>query len=214
MSEQGVRLVAKGSACAGTRFLLTFEITDGTGCKKEVLSPFVCRVGELPPLGPVERDTFLFLFAEHRFAEAYEKGLRLLAAGGNSPYLLKQKLRQRGVTASVAEEAVRALEEKGCLSEEDGALREAEKGLAKYWGDRRILAAVRAKGYSEEALSVVRERLASEDAIGRLVELLRKRRTPRPEGEEALLSLAASLVRYGYTSTEIKRALGRYFKEA
>ena len=72
---------------------------------------------------------------------------------------------------------------------------------------------MRAKGYGEEALGLVRERLCKEDSVARLVALLEKRRVKRPTEEKSLLSLAASLVRYGYSSGEIKGALAQYFGE-
>ena len=91
--------------------------------------------------------------------------------------------------------------------EEEGAVREAERGLAKLWGDRRILADLTAKGYNGGALQYAKARLQAEDSVERCVLLLRKRRVKTPANEVEARKLFAALVRYGYTPAEIKKAL-------
>ncbi len=136
-------------------------------------------------------------------AAALATGLRSLAAGTGSRLQLMQKLCQKGVARDVAEEAVAALCEKGYLNERESALAAAESDLRKLWGDRRILADLRAKGYGEEALLAVREFLGTKDGAARCVYLLQKRRldTGNPD------KLIAALLRYGYARTEIREAL-------
>jgi SOS response regulatory protein OraA/RecX len=130
-------------------------------------------------------------------------GLRSLSASGGSCTQLRQKLRAKGVARDVADETAAQLCEKGYLQEEKNALAAAERNLRKLWGDRRILADLRAKGYGEEALRAVGALLEGEDGVARCVRLLQKRHFEREDPDK----LIAALLRYGYTRTEIRDAL-------
>ena len=70
-----------------------------------------------------------------------------------------------------------------------------------------------AKGYGDEALECVRARLEDEDAIARCVRLLRRARVGLPADEAELRKLLARMLRYGYSSGEVKRALQRIYRE-
>ena len=134
-------------------------------------------------------------------------GALVYGANGCSAKHLVQKLRARGFDGDTASEAVTELAKKGYLKEEEGALREVEKGLAKLWGDRRILADLQAKGYTGGALKYAAARLRAEDGAVRCAMLMRKRRMQPLTDETRLRRILSSLVRYGYTQDEIKRAM-------
>ena len=187
----------------GARLLVKLEASDGECCERETLSLLCARLSRLPRIGAVNRETVQELRREAQICAAIEAGLRALGAAGASRRRLTEKLRVRGYDREIAATAVELLAEKGYLKEEEGAIREAEKGLAKLWGDRRILADLHAKGYGEEALCAVRELLAGKDGAARLVRLLEKRHFDTENTDK----LIAALMRYGYTRTEIRAAL-------
>jgi SOS response regulatory protein OraA/RecX len=161
----------------------------------------------LPTKGDVSPETVYDLRREAAVCTAIAAGLRALGAAGCSPRHLVQKLRARGTEEAVAREAVAELAEKGYLREEEGALREAERGLAKLWGDRRILADLQAKGYESGALQYAAARLRTEDGCARCAALMRKRRVGIPRDEGELRRLVSSFIRYGYTPEEIRASL-------
>ena len=193
------------AADGGARLVLTLECASDGEKKRETLSVLTARMKGVPKKGAIDADTYELLRREHALCAALATGLRSLSAGGGSCLQLRQKLCGKGVSRDIAEEAVRELCEKGCLDERAGALSCAQSGLRKLWGDRRILADLRAKGYGEEALLAAQERLREEDGTARLVRLLQKRRFDAENPEK----LIASLMRYGYTRTEIRAALKR-----
>ena len=193
-------------AAEGGARLLVELVESGTG-QAEWLSLLCARLSHAPVKGPVSPETVCDIRREAAVCGAISAGLRALGAAGCSPRHLVQKLRARGIAADVAAEAVDELAQKGYLKEEEGALREAEKGLAKLWGDRRILADLQAKGYGSGALQYAAARLRTEDGAARCAALLRKRRMPPLADEAQARKLLASLSRYGYTASEIRKAL-------
>ena len=198
-----IEILSVRAADGGARLVLTLECVSEDEKKRETLSVLTARVSRVPQKGKIDADTYELLHREHALCAALTTGMRSLSAGGGSRLQLWQKLCGKGVARDIAEEAVRVLCEKGCLDECAGALSCAQSGLRKLWGDRRILADLRAKGYGEAELLAVQEMLREKDGTARCVRLLQKRHfdTENPE------KLIASLMRYGYTRTEIRAAL-------
>jgi len=198
-----IEILSVRAADGGARLILQLESEIAGEKTRETLSVLTARVKNLPRKGAVDDETLLFLRREHALCAALQIGLRALAAGGSSCVQLCQKLCAKGVARDVAKDAVALLCAKGYLNERESALSAAESDLRKLWGDRRILADLRAKGYGDEALLAVRELLENKDGTARLVRLLQKRRLPMENADK----LIAALMRYGYTRTEIRAAL-------
>ena len=200
----GGRILRVRAAEGGARLLITLETGEGTG--KETLSVFASRISQVPVVGEIGAVALTRLRHEAQISTALGVGLRSLAASGGSRVRLMQKLCSRGIAQEAAEEAVRELAARGYLRENESAMREAERALAKLWGNRRILSDLRAKGYNEEVLRPVRARLADEDSVARCCRLMQKRRMTLPDSEPEAARLMASLMRYGYTQEEIRAA--------
>lgn len=194
------------AAGGGARLLVEIEQVCLGELTRETLCLLSARLSRLPQIGEIGEQELSELRHEAKICEAIETGLRSLGASGCSVRHLVQKLRAKGFDADIAAEAVSELAEKGYLREEQGALREVEKGLAKLWGDRRILCDLRAKGYEGSALKYAQARLHAEDGAARCAMLMRKRRMGATD-EAELAKLLAALTRYGYTPSEIKRAM-------
>lgn len=207
MNKSFARICGMRAADGGARLLVEIEQKEGETLTRDTLSLLTARLDELPSVGVIDEAELFSLRREARICDAIGAGLRSLGANGCSARHLAQKLRARGFDAEIAGEAVAELAEKGYLKEEEGALREAEKGLAKLWGDRRILADLQAKGYTGGALKYAAARLRAEDGATRCAMLMRKRRMKPSADETELRRMLASLIRYGYTQDEIKRAL-------
>ena len=207
MNKSFARICGMRAAEGGARLLVEIEQKKGDALTRETISLLTARLGELPTVGEISEEELLHLRREAQICDAIGAGLRSLGANGCSARHLAQKLRARGFDADAAGEAVAEISEKGYLKEEEGALREAEKGLAKLWGDRRILADLQAKGYTGGALKYAAARLRAEDGAARCAMLMRKRRMGAPTDEAELRRMLSSLIRYGYSQDEIKRAM-------
>ena len=198
-------IISMRAADGGARLVLTLENTHAGEKSRETLCVLTSRMHSVPQKGMIDGETAAFLHREHALSAALATGMRSLSVGGGSRLQLRQKLCHKGVAREVAEDAVEELSRKGYLDEQKSALCAAENGLRKLWGDRRILADLRAKGYGDGALLAVQDRLREEDGVARLVRLLQKRRFDIENSDK----LIAALMRYGYTRTEIRTA----FKE-
>jgi len=201
------RIVRVRAVEGGARLLVELEWQECGECCHETLSLLSGRMTRLPEIGPVTPETVEDLRHKSQVCAAIGAGLRALGATGSSRRHLTQKLCARGFAYEIAKEAVEELAEKGYLKEEEGALREAEKNLAKLWGDRRILADLRAKGYAAGALKYAAARLRAENGTDRCALLIRKRRMAFPTDDASLRKFMAALARYGYSQAEIKAAM-------
>ncbi len=206
-NDIATRIVSVRAADGGARLLLTLETVSEKGKRREGLSLFSSRLQNMPQPGEITPEEEAFYRREEEISAAITAGLRALSAGGCSRRALILKLRRKGISAAAAHVAVDELSARGYLAECEGALREAERGMAKLWGDRRILADIRAKGYGEESLAAVEEKLAAADGVARCVALIRRRHV-YPTGRAEAMKLAAALTRYGYDRRQINAALG------
>lgn len=201
------------AADGGARLLVEIETTENGQATSETLSLLAARLGRMPHVGEISLETVSELRREHGICAALGAGLRMLGSNGCSAKHLVEKLRARGYDFETASEAVAILSQKGYLREEEGALREAERDLAKLWGDRRILADLQAKGYTGGALKYAAARLRAEDGTARCATLMRKRHMAAPADESEARRLFASLTRYGYTPEEIRAAMRKCDKK-
>ena len=202
------KLLHVRAADGGARLFLSVETSLAGEVQKQTLCVFASHLDRVPCVGPIDGETLAHLRREHALCAALDTGLRSLSAGGGSRVQLTQKLCARGVARELADEAADELSARGYLQERENALAAAARDLRKLWGDRRILADLRAKGYGDEALCAVREYLAQQDGTARCVRLLEKKRIRTLDAQDAD-KLIASLMRYGYTRTEIREALRR-----
>ena len=198
------------AADGGAQLLLMLEGAQGA---RERLVIFSTRLPRIPQIGALDDGELAALRHEAEVSAAIAAGLRTLSACGASEKHLTEKLRARGHRADVAREAVLDLAARGYLNECEGAVREVERGLAKLWGDRRILMDLHAKGYGEAAMEQARERLCDEDAVTRCAHCLRRLHIACPSDQAQLQRLLARMVRYGYEAHEVKCALTQLFRK-
>ncbi|MBR6727511.1 MAG: RecX family transcriptional regulator [Clostridia bacterium] len=202
-----IRICGVRAADGGAHLLIDVEYLQDGEKKREHLALMTARLAHLPEVGAISAEGLAELRREAEVCAAIGAGLRCLGAGGSSKRRLVEKLRLRGFDFATANAATEELAEKGYLREEESALREAEKDLAKLWGDRRILSDLQAKGYNGGALQYAKARLRSEDSVARCAQLIRKRRMALPADEAEARKFFAALVRYGYSPEEIKKVL-------
>lgn len=156
--------------------------------------------------GEISREDMKEILREEEKYRATKKALDILAFGRNSARTLALKLRHRNFSPAVADEVVELLVEKGYINEDEDVVREAELCVRKYWGMRRILMHLHQKGYDNAAINVAKEYLAEVDFAELCADLIRKEFGTLPKDEQERNRVIASVVRYGYSMTEIKNA--------
>ena len=148
---------------------------------------------------------------ELRYAEelyrAVIKSLELLGYGSMSRRRLGDKLMARGFSREIAYGAVDYVAERGYMDDADTADRFARRGIAKLWGPRRIKEDLFARGYTAEVIEIAMSELDDVDFAQNCATVIRKKYGGIPVDMAARRKLAAALVRQGYASEHINRAM-------
>ena len=190
---------------------VVFELRD---MEKRSSSRFLisdARYAELSlTVGTSDRETYDEVEREARIYSAYKKALYLLGFASSSKKMLKRKLLEKGYDAENSAVALDRLEAAGLLREDDFALREAEKCLQKLWGEGRIRAHLYDKGYSREAVDSVFFAFEDQgvDFDENCATLVKKKFSNIPTDKKEMQKIIAAILRYGYSLSQIKRALG------
>ena len=202
-----VKVLRVRATDGGARLCLTIEHTDGERTEREALTLYTARLSHTPKAGEIDEETLAFYREENAFSKAWESAMHSLAYSAGSALQLKKKLRAKGVSANVADEVLAELDARGFLKEAQAAVREAERCLAKCWGNRRIELHLQSKGYADDAYGAAYLRMQEDDSVARCRKLLQKRRiTVFPTDKAEAGKLVAMLMRYGYNSVEIREA--------
>ncbi len=198
------------SARQGDGIAVAFEIRDGEKLQKECFIISAAAFADMGLcVGECDRDRFDAVCEAAELYSAKKRGLNILGYGACSETGLCRKLVSKGISKETAKKAVAELAAEGYINADADAHREAEKCVAKLWGRKRIAVTLRQKGYSDES---VRSALyALEDSGVDFAELCGERlsRTVSelPSDPKEKQKIIASLMRYGFSITEIKEAM-------
>lgn len=162
-----------------------------------------------PERGEIDGETYERICEASRFCGALHAGESLLAYGSNSKQALARKIMQRGFEREIAAAAAEKLEEMGLIDEEGDLCREVEKCVKKLWGERRIAAYLRTRGFSEETLQGLPDALAAVDFPANCAKLIQKHYGGVPTDPAEKQKMIAGLARYGYSIAQIKEAVRR-----
>ena len=161
--------------------------------------------------GECSRDLYDTLEREAGIYAAYKRGLYILGYGSCSEKMLISKLIAKGLDRETSRIAAERVRERGFLSEESNARREAEKCASKLWGESRIRAHLSSRGYGSEAINDALYFLEDsgvdfEQNCLKLVESkCRAKKLPTDRAE--LQKLMASVMRCGYGVSQVKHAI-------
>ena len=190
--------------------VVIFELRD---MEKKSSSRFLisdARYAELSlTVGTSDRETYDEVEREASIYAAYKKALYLLGFASSSKKALKRKLCEKGYDAEISDVALDRLEGAGLLREDDFALREAEKCLQKLWGEGRIRAYLYDKGYSREAVESAFFEFEDRgvDFDENCASLVKKKFPNIPTDKKEMQKIISTLTRYGYSLSQIKRAI-------
>lgn len=194
----------------GSIIQLEFSFSEGDFSERRVLKLLDWQYIDLrPQKGEITPGFYDELEAASAVCDAYTAALNILSFGANTAYTLKQKLRRRGFADSVSTEVVASLASKGYINENREIEREVERCLRKKWGMRRIMAQLYSKGYDDEAMAQIDDELSEYDFADACYDLLLSKYDELPSDPNDVRKIIASLVRYGYTMSEIKEAIGK-----
>ena len=137
--------------------------------------------------------------------------LDVISRSNVSRKALTDKLRLKyGITPDLADKAAEYAAERRYIAEEAQACEIARRAVSsKLWGKRRIIADLSAKGYPPACCRNAASTIPDEEYSRALALLVRKRGFSRlVPGTKQHASAVGSLMRFGYESSDIRRALG------
>ena len=196
---------------------VTIELREGDKSdRRQFLLPatifdsFGIREGEIS-----REDVMTVMDAEERY-RALKRAFDIIGYGRNSTKVLEDKLRHRGFKPEICRDIAEYMRDNGYIDEDDDAMREVDVCVRKLWGGRRILMHLHEKGYDNSAINVAKEYLSEVDFVELCVSLIRAKFGTIPKAESERNKIMSSLIRYGYSTTEIKNAakiIERYVPE-
>ena len=198
MKEIGSGAVSAVKRAGKDAVALTVALDGGGEVNLSVPASLYERLGA-PGVGTSLSDTVLpELLHASEYRLACRHAIRILEYGDNNARTLRDKLIRKGVSREIAAEAVERMVSLGYIREGEQARRLAV-GYARrnLWGERKIVSALTAKGYSRaDAETAVRE-AESEGEIdfSEVRRLLVKRCRARGMDDE---KIRATLWRYGF----------------
>lgn len=189
--------------------LVSVKISSKSRSEKRVLTVPDAETAKLGlRRGPIDETLFEKLSEYDMQCSAYRKGMNILNYGRNSEKRLVSKLRSKGIDKAHAEEAAAMLKAEGYINEEADVAGEIGICLHKLWGERRIIAKLYEKGYSDNAVNLAKDELSDVDFTQNCIELIKKKYGQSIHFDRSSADKAtAFLIRYGYSVSEIRAAI-------
>lgn len=200
------------SVCAGGmgEIIVSFELREG---EKRSVSRFLISDDAYIRLsltvGMSDMLTYEEVEREAHIYGAYKRAIYLLGFASQSRRAIYNKLVSKGFDPECSRIALDRLTDNGLLCEAESAAREAEKCAQKLWGEERIRAALYEKGYADESISSALYALEDSgiDFEENCLLLIKKKYSLLPSDKKELQKIISSLMRYGYSISQIKRAI-------
>ena len=191
----------------GEEISVVFELRSGEHRQKESFLLSTVQVADLRLcVGECDRNCYDNVEYAAQLYLAEKRALQILSYGSCSEKMLCRKLVMKGIPREFAEEAVAALCGRGLLDSTASARREVEKGIAKLWGRKRIVASLYEKGYSDRTIKEAMSMLSEIDEVEVCVRRIEKQAGEIPADLNERRKLIASLERYGFSSSQIREA--------
>ena len=203
------------SARGENEIAVTFEIKEGEHSQKECFLLSVKDFADLRiTVGECQRECYDSVSEAAEIYRAVKKGLSLLSFGRSSKKALLQKLMIKGFSREAAVCAVDSLMSEGYIDEDADAMRECEICVSKLWGESRIRQKLYEKGYSDNAIRAALYSLEDSgvDFSEICAQRLRKTVDELPTDPKDKQKLVASLVRYGFSTSQIKDSIKKFNK--
>ena len=196
---------------SGNEICICIEISNGENTEKQNLTVLAEQYSLLRiKKGEISRSRFDEIERASNICSAYKKGLFLLGYGACSERKLHYKLKTKGFANDICSEAVAMLSAGGYINEANDAEREAERCIAKLWGKKRIVSHLYSKGFRDDAIRSAIDELCNVDFVENCKKLImrdhQKQFMAALNDEKEKQKLFASLIRMGYSFSEIKEA--------
>ena len=154
------------------------------------------------------------LKADMQFYSAVRRAYDILSYGENTKNQLVYKLVKKGFKRPLAVQVAEYMKEKGYIDEREQLISYSQQlATKKYYGRERVLAEVIKHGFARDYVeAILMESLKEVDFVENCAYLIRRKYGSIPTDINEFKKMIASLVRYGYSISEVKLAVRRVSK--
>lgn len=203
-----VRSVTESPAGISVSVRIVRDGTDENESVEYLIAPELWCWGRLAAGTALPEDDYFLMEHHAAFSRALARAKSILSYSGHSRADLISRLRHYGFDDGICEETADYAVSEGLVREDAQALHAADTFLRrKYWGRKRIQAELAARGYPADVIRDALDAIPAED-FARTLRLIIERKygaPPADPGEKQKMVL--SLLRLGYTGSEIKDAI-------
>ena len=205
-----IKIVSVSALDEGAEMLLTIAIFGDEG--KEEKRKLLIFTEQYFELGlckgrVLDEEAFDKIEELSRHCKAIKKGIELLSYSASSERRLVARLKSKGIDRESAELAASELKRKGVLNEALDVESAVNTCIKKLWGKKRIYSDLSAKGYEGECIVNALNEIEDEVFEKNCALLLKKKWKTLSKDPAEQKKMVASLTRYGYSFSEIKKAM-------
>lgn len=204
-----IEIISVSAMSEGEEVSLTVKISDGEG--REQRKKFLIFSEQYLKLkigkgSVIDEETFDKLEELSKLCRAMKKGSELLSYSPSSKRRLTKRLCEKGLDRESAEDAAYRLEKLGLIDEDSDVACAVQSCLKKLWGRTRIYQTLISKGYEHQYVSQHVGDIDKKTFIKNCIALIQKKYKGVPKEPDERKKMVASLMRYGYSYSEIKVA--------
>lgn len=188
---------------------MTFFISSSGGTHFEMLvseeqyERFDLEEGEI-----IDDECFLKIREEMLFDNARRHAFDILSFGENNKRTLVSKLHRKGFSYELCEKIAVYMENRGYIDEKKQIGLLCDEYLRKKFGKIKIIGELVAKGYKREDVSeFVQNELGDVDFSQNCAYIIMHKYFPLPNTADGVRKMMGSLMRYGYTVSDIKEGI-------
>ena len=194
---------------------ISVSIRIGTAEANETVEYLISREfwhwGRLQSGGAITKEDYLRMERSAALSRAIARMKGILSYSGVSRRTLIHKLKGYDFSEEICEYAADYAVEHGMVKEDVQVEHAIDTYLRrKYWGRRRIVAELSAKGYPREVIENALSEIPEEEFMHALHVILVKKYGEIPADPQEKQKMILSLLRMGYSGNEIKDALASF----
>lgn len=197
---------------------ISVSILIGTADNYETTEYLISREfwqwGRLQNGSDITEEEFLGMDRSAALSRAIARMKGILSYSGVSRRTLIQKLKRYDFSEEICISAADYAVEHGMVREDVQVKHAIDTYLRrKYWGRRRIVAELSTKGYPREVIEAALDEIPEEDFLHALHVIIDKKYGEVPTDPQEKQKMVLSLLRMGYSGSEIKEAIASFDAE-
>lgn len=194
----------------GAHVCVTAKITQGENSETRDLILTCSQFAEIGiEKGVIDCDKFDEILDAAHVCLALKLSFKILGYGTCSERELFLKLTHKGIEPQYALGALRIIMEKEYINEKEDAERIAQTEVRRFHGKKRIIYALRRRGYRDDAVRYALDSISDTDYRELCVEYIKSKYDEIPSNTYQRNKLYACLIRMGHTSSDIMDAFSR-----